>query len=124
MTGGACCDSKQNKFDLYYPTNLGANGFMHPILTWGNGSFAMPIQYDYFLRHMASRGFVVIATQDQETGLGQTILDGENFMVHANSDPTSTFFQKLNVSQIGSFPLSCPQLCGVPLVPTVRTLRN
>jgi hypothetical protein len=25
-TEGACCDSKGNKFELYYPTNLGANG--------------------------------------------------------------------------------------------------
>jgi hypothetical protein len=102
-TGGACCDSSNNKFDLYYPTTLGANGFMHPILTWGNGSFGSPLQYDYFLRHMASWGFVVIATQDQQTGTGQTILDGVNFMVHANSDPASTFFHKLNVNQIGAF---------------------
>ena len=102
-TGGACCDSLHNKFDLYYPTTLGANGFMHPILTWGNGSFASPIQYDYFLRHMASWGFVVIATEDQQTGTGQTMLDAANFMVHANSDPASTFFHKLNVSHIGAF---------------------
>lgn len=101
--GAACCDSKGNKFDLYYPTNLGANGFMHPILTWGNGSFGSPNQYDYFLTHMASWGFVVIATEDSETGLGQTIVDGANFMVQANADPTSMFHNKLNVSQIGSF---------------------
>jgi hypothetical protein len=36
--GGACCDSAGNKFDLYYPTPLGANGFQHPILTWANGT--------------------------------------------------------------------------------------
>ena len=87
--GSACCDSSGNKFDLYYPTNLGANGFLHPILTWGNGSFASPRQYDYFLRHMASWGFVVVATEDFSTGLGQTILDGAKFMIHANGDPTS-----------------------------------
>jgi len=102
-TSVACCDSKGNNFDLYYPTNLGANGFMHPILTWGNGTLAVPSQYDYFLRHMASWGFVVIATRDQATGAGQTILDGANFMVHANADSTSVFFNKLNVGQIGSF---------------------
>jgi hypothetical protein len=102
-TGGACCDSANNKFDLYYPTTLGANGFMHPILTWGNGSFASPLQYDYFLRHMASWGFVVIATEDQQTGAGQTIFDAANFMVHANGDPASTFFHKLNVNQVGAF---------------------
>ena len=103
QTAGACCDSSNNKFDLYYPTNLGANGFMHPILTWGNGSFGTPANVDYFLRHMASWGFVVIATEDQQTGVGQTILDGANFMVHANSDPLSPFFHKLNVAQVGAF---------------------
>jgi len=102
-TAGACCDSSGNQFDLYYPTNLGANGFMHPILTWGNGSFGKPIQYDYFLRHMASWGFAVIATQDSFTGAGQTILDGANFMVQANSDSHGIFFHKLNVNQIGAF---------------------
>jgi len=102
-TGGACCDSSGNKFDLYYPANLGANGFLHPILTWGNGTNSTAIHCDYFLRHMASWGFVVIATEDQNTGPGQTILDGANFLVNAASDAASIFFNKLNVSQIGSF---------------------
>jgi hypothetical protein len=102
-TGGACCDSLGNKFDLYYPTNLGSGGFQHPILTWGNGTLAVPSQYDYLLRHMASWGFVVIATEDQNTGPGQTILDAANFMVSSNTNSASIFFHKLNVSQIGSF---------------------
>ena len=102
-TGGACCDSAGNNFDLYYPTNLGANGFLHPTLTWGNGTNSTALQYDYFLRHMASWGFVVIATEDQNTGVGQTILDGATFLVNANSNPASIFFNKLNVNQAGSF---------------------
>ena len=103
--GHYCCDSANpsHKFDVYYPTNLGANGFMHPILTWGNGTLGSSSQVDFFLRHMASWGFVVIATEDQFTGAGQTILDAANFMVHANSDPASPFFHKLNVSQVGAF---------------------
>jgi hypothetical protein len=102
-TGVYCCDSAGNKFDIYYPTNLGANGFQHPILTWGNGSFGSALQVDFFLRHMASWGFVVIATEDSQTGVGQTILDAANFLVHANGDPASPFFHKLNVSQVGAF---------------------
>ena len=27
-----------NGYDLYFPTNLGANGFLHSIITWGNGT--------------------------------------------------------------------------------------
>jgi hypothetical protein len=102
-TGAYCCDSLQHKFDVFYPTHLGANGFLHPILTWGNGSFGSANQVDYFLRHMASWGFVVVATEDFNTGPGQTILDAANFMVRANGDSTSIFYHKLNINQIGAF---------------------
>jgi len=101
--GGACCDSAGNKFDLYYPTPLGANGFLHPILTWANGTNTSSDHYAYFLKHMASWGFVVIATEDLNTGVGQTVLDGATFMIHANGDVHSQFFQKLNINEIGSF---------------------
>ena len=40
--GAECCDSSGDKFDLYYPTNLGQNGFQHPVLTWGNGTVPSP----------------------------------------------------------------------------------
>ena len=101
--GSQCCDSAGNKFDLYYPTNLGQGGFTHPILTWGNGTGSLSTNYTYFLKHMASWGFVVIATQDQNTGPGQTVLDAANFLTAANSDPASMFFHKLNTGQIGAF---------------------
>jgi hypothetical protein len=103
QTGTLCCDSLGNKFDLYYPTNLGANGFKHPILTWGNGSFGKAGDLDYFLKHMASWGFVIIATEDNMTGPGQTILDAANFLVAANADPAGIFHNKLDITQIGAF---------------------
>ena len=101
--GGACCDSLGNKYDLYSPTPLGANGFKHPILTWGNGTFGQSANYAYFLRHMASWGFVVIATEDSFTGPGQTILDGANYLIQQNAVSTSKFYQKLDTVHAGSF---------------------
>ena len=100
--GGACCDSAGNKFDLYLPTPLGNNGFKHPILTWANGTNTTSDHYAYFLKHMASWGFVVIATQDLNTGPGKTVLDGAKFLINANSS-SGNFFQKLDVNNIGSF---------------------
>jgi len=97
------CDSQGHKCVFFYPSNLGANGFLHPILTWGNGSFGTPKQAEYFLRHMASWGYVIVASEDPMTGPGQTILDAAKYMVAANSDSTSPFFHKLNVNQVGSF---------------------
>jgi len=100
--GSACCDSLGHEFDLYYPTHLGANGFHHPLLTWGNGSFGTSTDSKFFLTHMASWGFVIIATQDPTTGPGQTILDAAKFLVNANTDSHSIFYQKLNPAQVGS----------------------
>jgi hypothetical protein len=65
--GVECCDSSGDKFDLYYPTNLGQNGFQHPILTWGNGTNSLSGNYTFFLKHMASWGFVIIAAQDKNS---------------------------------------------------------
>ena len=101
--GSLCCDSVGDKFDVYYPTALGQGGFQHPILTWGNGTNSLSSNYAYFLKHMASWGFVVIAAQDKNAGSGQTILDAANFLIAANSNPASIFFHKLNTSQIGAF---------------------
>jgi hypothetical protein len=101
--GSLCCDSAGDKFDVYYPTALGQGGFQHPILTWGNGTNSLSSNYTYFLKHMASWGFVVIAAQDKNSGSGQTILDGANFLIAANSNPANIFFHKLNTSQIGAF---------------------
>ena len=100
--GGACCDSRGNPFDLFYPTTLGAGGFKHPILTWGNGTNSGPSHYTRFLTHLASWGFVIIATTDQMTGSGQTILDGANFLVAANGNSASVFFNKLETTKIGA----------------------
>jgi hypothetical protein len=37
------CDSKGDVCDIYFPTNLGANGFHHPIVVWANGSATSPV---------------------------------------------------------------------------------
>jgi hypothetical protein len=45
---------------------------------------------------------VIVATQDGNTNLGQTIFDAANFLVNANSDPQSIFVNKLKIDQIGA----------------------
>jgi hypothetical protein len=50
---------------------------------------------------MASWGFVIIATEDQMTGPGQTILDAASFLIAANSNP-GMFQNKLDITNIGA----------------------
>lgn len=66
--GSYCCDSLGDKFDVYYPSAPAppAGGF--PILMWGNGTNSLSTNYTFFLKHMASWGFVVISAQDKNAG--------------------------------------------------------
>jgi hypothetical protein len=89
-------------YKLYYPTNLGAGGFHHPILTWGNGTNGTPNNYNGILTHLASWGFVVIASNSGSTGLGTQILDGALHMINENANPASIFYQKLDAANVGA----------------------
>jgi pimeloyl-ACP methyl ester carboxylesterase len=89
-------------YNLYYPTNLGAGGLQHPIITWGNGTNAVPSNYWGLLNHLASWGFVVVASTDTTTGKGDEILAGANYMVQQNSNPASIFYQKLDTAHVGA----------------------
>jgi hypothetical protein len=101
VLNSACCDHRGNRYDLYYPTNLVA-GTPHPIITWGNGTLGVSSSVSYFLRHLASWGFVIVATRDRFTGDGTTVLDAARFMVNANNDPHSIFFHTLDINHIGA----------------------
>lgn len=87
---------------LYYPSNLGAGGVTHPIVTWGNGSWATPDNYPGLLNHLASWGFAVVASTDTTTGTGAEILAAAQHLVGLDADPASVFHGKLNTAQVGA----------------------
>ncbi len=88
-------------YNLYYPTNLSTGG-LHPIITWGNGTNALPSNYWGLLNHLASWGFVVVASTDLTTGTGAEILAAANYMVQQNSNSGSIFYQKLDTAHVGA----------------------
>jgi hypothetical protein len=89
-------------YHLYYPTHLGVGDLRHPIITWGNGTNALPSHYWGLLNHLASWGFVVVASTDMTTGMGAEILAAANYMVQQDSDPGSIFYQKLDTARVGA----------------------
>ncbi|WP_433565632.1 hypothetical protein ACQP1O_10550 [Nocardia sp. CA-151230] len=97
-----CCDSTGAAYDIWYPTELGANGFRHPIITWGDGTNAHPNQYAYLLRHFASWGFVVIATENSATGSGIDIAGAVDTLLSLAADPGSVFHDRLDPEAIGA----------------------
>jgi hypothetical protein len=89
---------------LYYPSNLGADGDDHPLLTHGNGTgAACPTGPDGgFLGHFASWGFVVVCAESGETGLGGDVLAAAQWLVGQDDNPSSVFFDKLDTSKVGA----------------------
>ena len=87
---------------LYYPTNLGAGGVHHPIVTWGNGTDATPSNYTGVLQHLASWGFAVVASTSTATGSGVQVLAGANYLVNQNGNSSSIFFGKLDTTKVAA----------------------
>jgi hypothetical protein len=106
-TTDSVCDSFGNKCTLYYP-NITDSYSKRPIVTWGNGTNSRPDQYAYFLKHLVSWGFVVIATQEQQTllhGKGKAIFEAAQLLVRSNDDAgllKGVFYKRLDVRQIGA----------------------
>lgn len=98
----AITDDGGQSFDVYHPENLGADGVRHPIITWGNGTFRPTGSYAALLRHLASWGFVVIATPSTWTGDGHEILAAVHALLDANEDPSSIFFHRLDPAKIAA----------------------
>ncbi len=87
---------------VYYPTDVDAAGAKHPIVTWGNGTGATPGQYSVLLGHLASWGFVVVASTSPSTGTGAEMLAGEDYLVAADADARSPFYGRLDLDHIGA----------------------
>ncbi|HWL44768.1 MAG TPA: hypothetical protein VNQ73_17635 [Ilumatobacter sp.] len=89
-------------FQVRYPSTLGNGGTRHPLVTWGNGSDAVPSQYNGLLDHLASWGFVVVASTSTQTGTGAEILAGARAMVAADADPASPFFGTIDTGNVAA----------------------
>ncbi|MFI6596078.1 alpha/beta hydrolase [Nonomuraea sp. NPDC050536] len=89
-------------YKLFYPANLGAGGFKHPIITWGNGTGSTPAKYPGVLNQLASWGFAVVASTDTTTGTGTEMIAAARYLVDRNSDPSSVFYGKLDVTKVGA----------------------
>ncbi len=99
---GLAGDAASALYVVFYPMDLSAVGFKHPIVTWGNGTGAAPAQYSVLLTHVASWGFVVIASTSPNTGTGKEMLAGEDYLVAASAEAESPFFGTLDVDHIGA----------------------
>jgi hypothetical protein len=115
--------NEQQRFNVYFPKNLATSGYLHPILIWANGYTDNPEQnpplcitdsktgrwcgqYLPMMQHLASHGFVVVASLSTATGstgsdgLLPTIV-GMEWIVKQNDSLGSLFYHRLDTTKIG-----------------------
>jgi pimeloyl-ACP methyl ester carboxylesterase len=89
-------------YDVFRPSSYSKLGFKSPIVTWGNGTDAIPGMYTTLLTHFASYGFTVIASTLVNTGSGREIADAARYLVKANARNGSAFAHHLNVHEVAA----------------------
>lgn len=111
---------EQKRFNVYRPKNLANSGYLHPILIWANGYTDNPEpnppkcvtdagankwcgQYLPMMNHLASHGFVVVASLSTATGSGNPLptIVGMDWIIQQNEDPSSPYYHRLDTSKIG-----------------------
>lgn len=92
----------QPGYELFTPADLGPEGTRHPVITWGNGSFARPAEYAPTLRHLASWGFIVVAAGTDQAGTGEEMLAAVHRVTRYEADPTNRLYRRVDLSRVGA----------------------
>lgn len=102
----SACDSKGNACTVYSPLPLGRDPgtgkrVRNPVVVWANGSGMATSAYDYFLRHLASWGFLVVSSDDGSTGDGVSATDAANYVISQAESTSSPWHDTVDTQHIG-----------------------
>ena len=106
-TTGEACDREGNLCDLFYPAELDARtkakarDRRFPVVAWANGTGQNAKNYEHFLRHIASWGFVVVSAQDGGSGDGGTTTDAANYLLRQAGSKGSPFYGAVEGTRVG-----------------------
>ena len=111
---------QQQRFNVYRPSNLAQSGYCHPILIWANGYTDNPEpnppdcvvdsaanrwcgQYLPLMNHLASHGFVVVASLSTATAEGDPLptIAGLDWILEQAEDSSSPYYHHLDTDKIG-----------------------
>ncbi|QNP67930.1 acetylxylan esterase (plasmid) [Streptomyces genisteinicus] len=87
---------------LYYPRDIASSDRRHPVIVWGNGTFAFPVVYRDLLLHWASHGFVVAAANTPQSNPGISMRAGIDLLSRRDADPGSPFHDAVDLEHIGA----------------------
>ena len=91
------------QYKIWYPSALaGEEGREWPIVVMANGTGVPASRYTPVFRHLASWGFVVIGNEMQNSWSGGAAAGALDLLAELNEDPSSLFYHKLDLDNVGS----------------------
>lgn len=91
------------QYKIWYPSALaGEEGREWPIVVMANGTGVPASRYAPVFRHLASWGFVVIGNEIQNSWSGGASAGALDLLAELNEDPSSLFYHKLDLDNVGS----------------------
>lgn len=95
-------DTAISRYTIWYPVRLAtAVNERFPAVVMVNGTGVLASRYPALFRHLASWGFVVAGNEDPSTGTGRTANETLSYLLRANKDPGSVFYQRINTRALG-----------------------
>jgi hypothetical protein len=97
-------DGELVAFTVFRPNDLATSGRCHPVITWGNGTGSNPSLYKALLNHLASHGFIVVASDSPNVAQGDPppMVAGVTWLIEANDNPESPYFQRVDIMHVGA----------------------
>jgi hypothetical protein len=94
----AISDTSDPDYHVFYPDDTTGT---HPVITWGNAAGGRVGMYSGLLSHLASWGFVVVASTSSQCRSGM-LVDAVDFLSGLNADPTSPLYGQLDLEIVGA----------------------
>lgn len=94
-------DMDRQLYTMFRPKTL-EDGKKYPVITWGNGTCAHPLLYSPILEHLASHGFIIIATNSTSVGSGTEMQRALDFVLAENERADSVLFEKIDPALLGA----------------------
>ncbi len=88
-------------YTLFRPKNL-EEGKKYPVITWGDGTCSNPQTFSKILEHLASHGFLVIASNYRQVASGAVMLRAIEFMLSENENAQSALYGKVDTKMLGA----------------------
>jgi hypothetical protein len=89
-------------YTVFYPGVM-PEGETFPLITWGNGTCAMPEGYGPLLRYVASHGYIIVAANSRSAAsAGSPMTKALDFMFAENEKADSKFFGKIDTDKVGA----------------------